>query len=180
MPDKCDYDGAFLFSVELGYEGTWMMRELLQRTMGRRDFIGLWAKWAALTSLGGALVGMLRMPIPAVLPETSRRVKIGRPDEIPVGDSREIGEIHAVIYHDADGFYAISKICTHLGCVVNSSAKGFTCPCHGSGFLADGSVIRGPAPKPLAWLKIDLAADGQLIVDASRAVRQGERLKLRA
>lgn len=157
-----------------------MIRELIRRTMCRRDFLGFSAKWAAIASLGGAFAGMLRLPIPAVLPEASRRVKIGQPDEIPVGDSREIGAINAIIYHDANGFYAISKICTHLGCIVNTTPSGFACPCHGSGFRADGSVARGPAPKSLAWLKIDLAPDGQLVVDASRTVRQGERLQLQA
>jgi cytochrome b6-f complex iron-sulfur subunit len=46
---------------------------------------------------------------------------------------------------------ALSDICTHTGCTVNfsNSSNDFLCPCHGSVFAIDGSVVRGPAPSPL-------------------------------
>jgi len=48
--------------------------------------------------------------------------------------------------------YGINSICTHLGCVVPwiSSQNKFICPCHGSQYNAEGNVVRGPAPLPLA------------------------------
>ncbi len=44
--------------------------------------------------------------------------------------------------------------CSHLGCSValNESAKSFDCPCHGSRFHLDGTVLHGPAPVPLSHL----------------------------
>jgi Rieske Fe-S protein len=44
--------------------------------------------------------------------------------------------------------------CSHLGCSValNEQARSFDCPCHGSRFHLDGTVLRGPAPVPLSHL----------------------------
>jgi glycine/D-amino acid oxidase-like deaminating enzyme/nitrite reductase/ring-hydroxylating ferredoxin subunit len=61
------------------------------------------------------------------------------------------GESQAV-YKDLDGqVHAVSAICTHLGCTVgfNPSDTTWDCPCHGSRFAADGTVIQGPATKNL-------------------------------
>jgi cytochrome b6-f complex iron-sulfur subunit len=46
---------------------------------------------------------------------------------------------------------ALSAVCTHAGCIVDYSATtgNVECECHGSEFATDGSVLRGPANRPL-------------------------------
>jgi Rieske Fe-S protein len=51
-------------------------------------------------------------------------------------------------YRDDDGgLHVLSSVCTHLGCQViwNPAERSWDCPCHGSRFHWDGSVLQGPA-----------------------------------
>lgn len=59
-------------------------------------------------------------------------------------------------YRDADGRLTLrSAICTHMGCLVswNGAERTWDCPCHGSRFGTDGTVIAGPAGSPLSEIK---------------------------
>ena len=53
---------------------------------------------------------------------------------------------------------AYSMTCTHLGCVVNAPAADgqTTCGCHGSRFDTDGSLVDGPASRPLEAIKLEV------------------------
>jgi Rieske Fe-S protein len=55
--------------------------------------------------------------------------------------------------------------CSHLGCSValNESAKSFDCPCHGSRFHLDGTVLHGPAAAPLSHLTWKQGSDPNTI-----------------
>ena len=63
-------------------------------------------------------------------------------------------DVNSGIYlvHADEGYFALSAVCTHLGCnfAFNSSEKTWDCPCHGSRFDPAGKVISGPAEIPLA------------------------------
>jgi Rieske Fe-S protein len=55
-------------------------------------------------------------------------------------------------YKDESGkLYSFSPVCRHLGCIVvwNGAEKTWDCPCHGSRYKYDGTVIHGPAAKNL-------------------------------
>ena len=61
------------------------------------------------------------------------------------------------IARDGEGtLHALEPICTHMGCVVsfNSAEQTWDCPCHGSRFAIDGSVIDGPASTPLTGVEL--------------------------
>ncbi|MGH2808642.1 MAG: Rieske 2Fe-2S domain-containing protein, partial [Actinomycetota bacterium] len=65
---------------------------------------------------------------------------------------RQVGVRNLAAYRDGDGeLHVVSAICTHLGCIVsfNIAEKSWDCPCHGSRFAPDGTVLQGPAVKPL-------------------------------
>jgi glycine/D-amino acid oxidase-like deaminating enzyme/nitrite reductase/ring-hydroxylating ferredoxin subunit len=62
------------------------------------------------------------------------------------------GDKKIAAWRDESGLlHAVSAECTHKGCTVtwNNADRTWDCPCHGSIFAADGSVIHGPARKPL-------------------------------
>ena len=59
-------------------------------------------------------------------------------------------------YKDNSGnLFLVDTTCTHMGCDLeyNKAEKTFDCPCHGSRFNYDGTVIEGPAIKNLKQIK---------------------------
>ena len=144
----------------------------------RRDFLGLAGLWSAAIAITGSVLGMARMTKPRVLPEASARVRLGKADEIPVGSTRVYAGQNVRIASTAEGLMAMSTVCTHLGCIVEESDGGFSCPCHGSKFDETGTVVGGPAPRALPWLSISQTADGTLVVDRSAEVPSGTYYRL--
>jgi Rieske Fe-S protein len=68
---------------------------------------------------------------------------------------------------DAQGKTHVFAInCSHLGCPIalNTTEKTFDCPCHGSRFHLDGTVLHGPAPAPLSDLAWRQGSDPKTIV----------------
>jgi len=145
---------------------------------GRRQFLSwftlAWVSFIAAT--GGALTLCLRFLFPNVLFEPKSTFKAGLPDEYEVGkvDERWKDKYGVWMVRVAEGLYALSTICTHLGCTPNwlDGEQKFKCPCHGSGFFKTGINFEGPAPRPLERYKIGLADDGQILVDKSKKFQQ--------
>ena len=144
--------------------------------MSRRDFLTKGALAAFSLAMGGAVVGGVVLPKPPVSPGPTRRYKLGAPEEFPVGTGIKIDSGSFFLFRDDAGFSAITSVCTHLGCIVTKADNGFSCPCHGSQFSAEGKVIGGPAPRALPWLNVSLTPDGKLMVDADKEVAQGTKL----
>ena len=87
--------------------------------------------------------------------------------EIEVGGGAIFGDHRVVVTQPTEGdFKAFSAVCTHQGCTVNDIVGSeIRCPCHGSAFsIEDGSVVGGPAPKPLPEVEISVEGDQISIV----------------
>jgi cytochrome b6-f complex iron-sulfur subunit len=146
---------------------------------GRRTFmkVALPVGWVAFSAAcASSLVATARFLFPNVLFEPPQAFKAGFPGEYNVGevDTRWKDAFSVWIVREADGFYALIAVCTHLGCSPNwlAAENKFKCPCHGSGFYRTGVNFEGPAPRPLERARIVLADDGQILVDKSVKFQQ--------
>jgi cytochrome b6-f complex iron-sulfur subunit len=143
----------------------------------RRDFLGLAAIWSATVAVLWGLLGALRLPWPWALPESSPRVKLGAISEFANVTDVHFPEQRLWVYRDATGLFAISAVCTHLGCIVSAQDGGYFCPCHGSRFDATGNVLSGPAPRALKHLQLSVSPDGQLVVNQDKETEADARLQ---
>jgi cytochrome b6-f complex iron-sulfur subunit len=143
--------------------------------MPRRDWLGLASLWAMGGALLFGLVGMLRLPKAAVLASPSKKFRVAMPENLAAGQAFVPAGRSVAIFRDSAGTYALSTICTHLGCVVKPNPEGFECPCHGSRFTASGDVTKGPAPLPLPWLKVSVNG-GMVLVDEGATVPPGTKV----
>ena len=147
--------------------------------MHRRDWMLIfgWISFS-LSSLVGLLFYCLRFLFPNVTFEPPLQFKAGPAESYAIGRVDErFKELYGVwMVRNEKGLYALSTVCTHLGCTPNwlENEKKFKCPCHGSGFRQTGVNFEGPAPRPLERYRIGLAADGQVLVDKSMKF-QGEK-----
>ena len=155
-----------------------LVRAPLRGEVNRRNFLGaLGLGWLAFTGASVGILGALgRFLFPNVLYEPPQEFKAGFPDEFAVDqvDERFKAAFGVWIVRETAGFYALSTVCTHLGCTPNwlSADQKFKCPCHGSGFVITGLNIEGPAPRPLERYKINMAEDGQILIDKNTKYQQ--------
>jgi cytochrome b6-f complex iron-sulfur subunit len=144
----------------------------------RRWFLSKAAIIAAIGAGGVALIAVLREIFPPFTKANSV-FTIGRLYDFPINTYTLMSKQRVFILRDHEGVRAMSAECTHLGCVLDRTEKGFQCPCHGSRFDEQGQVISGPAPRSLACFRIDLAPDGQLRVDMNQKVPHREKYRIR-
>ncbi|MET3932242.1 Rieske (2Fe-2S) protein [Arthrobacter sp. OAP107] len=129
----------------------------------------------AATTAGGALAlsacsvspaGSATVPeAPGASAPPGRPFRIGRLSEVNVGDTatgKANGRTVVVFRPEDRTVVAYDATCTHAGCAVAPAGMNFECPCHGSAFKgSDGSVITGPARRPL--MPLTAAIDGDWI-----------------
>ena len=117
-------------------------------SQSRRKFI---TTLALLLGSGGLL---LRYLSPRTSSKRQILVSCARAD-VPINGALVFQEERLALLRDNSGLYALSLVCTHLGCTVTVSAHELACPCHGSIFDRQGRVLKGPADRPLGRLKVE-------------------------
>ena len=146
----------------------------------RRKFLEMLGKISFFAAFGGIFTSTMRFMLPNVLYEPPTSFTIGTPDDFPPDSATFLEDSRMFVFRRPEGLFAISSICTHLGCNVRweEEIDGFECPCHGSSFDKNGKNTGGPAPKPLKWLKLTLESDQKLVVDTRNEVDRDFRLQV--
>ena len=144
----------------------------------RRDFLTRIGGGACAVAGAGSLVVTLDFLKPKVLFEPPTIFRAGSALDYPDGTVRFNREQRAYVIGGGGGVFALSAVCTHLGCITRylSDEKAIACPCHGSRFDLEGNVVHGPAPRALPWLEVTADAAGNLVVDSSIVIpaRKGD------
>src|SRR5215469_17035084 len=146
----------------------------------RRDFLNEITIGALGITAFGSVAVTYQYFSPNVLFEPSTTFRAGNPDLYPVHSVTFLQDQQVYIVRMPEGFYAVSAVCTHLGCITQwkPDADMIACPCHGSKFRPDGMKIEGPAPRPLPHFAITLTADGELQVDKLQIIKASQVLKV--
>lgn len=107
-------------------------------------------------------------------------VAAGNASALAVGALTAVPGDPVCVGRDANGVYAMTLIFTHQGCDIGQhgsvSGAGLYCNCHGSSFDAQGNVVGGPAPSPLAHFAVSADAAGNLTIHTDIEVGPTTRL----
>lgn len=134
---------------------------------GRRRFA--WSCIAAF--LVAWFVGFFRFFLPRVLFEPATVFKIGYPSDYQLGiDEKWLQKYRIWVDRTPDRLFIIFARCTHLGCTPDwkRAENKFKCPCHGSGYDSEGINFEGPAPRPMDRAHVEVAPDGQMLVNVAQ------------
>jgi Rieske Fe-S protein len=146
--------------------------------VNRRDFLAKSALTAAsmagLSAIAGCGDGQIGPPLP-MTNASDPTLPAGGPVTVKLSDFPALATAGTLVAIDTERavmrtgdstFVGLSMICTHEQCLTSISSTGFDCPCHGSRYDTSGSVLNGPAARPLHPLTVayDPAA-GTITVD---------------
>jgi cytochrome b6-f complex iron-sulfur subunit len=131
--------------------------------MERRSFLGFIGSALGLTAFGSMAYPLIRYLAPPKAKHKGGTYTFTKAD---IGDSKEIvyQQTPAIIINrPGKGYIALSRVCTHLGCLVeyDRGSRRLVCPCHAGTFDLEGRVLSGPPPSPLPT--IPLSVEGEEI-----------------
>ena len=133
----------------------------------RRKFLGVCLAGATAVAAAGAAYPVFRYLAPKS-GQLGAEKQVFAVTDLPEGEAKffEYAGSSAVLVKTKGGdLIALSAVCTHLGCIVQweKEKQDFLCPCHGGHYAADGTVVSGPPPRPLAKIPIAVA-EGKITV----------------
>jgi cytochrome b6-f complex iron-sulfur subunit len=128
--------------------------------------------WSAFAAFMIAwFIAFFRFFLPRTLFEPATSFKIGYPADFGLGVDTKFQQKYRIwVDRTPDRIFVIYARCTHLGCTPDwkPAENKFKCPCHGSGYDSEGINFEGPAPRPMDRAKVEIAPDGQILVDVSK------------
>jgi len=128
--------------------------------------------WTAIAAfLVAWFLAFFRFFLPRTLFEPATSFKIGYKEDYGLGVDTKFQQKYRIwVDRTPDRIFVIYARCTHLGCTPDwkPSENKFKCPCHGSGYDSEGINFEGPAPRPMDRAKVEIAPDGQILVDVSK------------
>lgn len=133
----------------------------------RREFLQKLLTVLGLATLASFLYPLFKYFSPPVEESGAKRVVLSKKD-IPAGEVKEIvfNNTPGIVINRPDkGYIALSRVCTHLGCLVDyqPDRKRMLCPCHAGTYDLSGAVISGPPPKPLQQFPLKVEGDSIII-----------------
>jgi cytochrome b6-f complex iron-sulfur subunit len=133
----------------------------------RRRFV-----WSAVAAfLTAWFLAFFRFFLPRTLFEPATTFKIGYPSDFGLGVDTKFQQKYRIwVDRTPDRLFIIYAKCTHLGCTPDwkPAENKFKCPCHGSGYDSEGINFEGPAPRPMDRAHVEVAPDGQILVDVAK------------
>jgi len=149
---------------------------MIKKIASRRDFINIVWGTAGAAAVGElSLVGLRFLSPRSVEGEFGGTFNLGDFNQYPTGTVTpvEAGRFYLVRLEDG-GFLAIYRRCTHLGCAVpfDQATQQFVCPCHGSEFTVDGTVLNPPASRPLDLFSLTITEEGEIVVDTHNSIER--------
>ena len=153
------------------------MKRKNDASVSRKEFIGITWLFSLLALFGQAGIGLIRFITPRIDPGGfGGKVTAGRVEEFLPGTVSRIqkGRFYLSRLEDG-GFLALWQRCTHLGCTVPwlEAEERFHCPCHSSIFSSKGTVISGPAPRPMDLFPIEII-EGAVVVDTGSPLQRDD------
>jgi Rieske Fe-S protein len=111
--------------------------------IGRRAFISQSALIAAAT----ALAGCLTTGDPTAPTSVNGSIKVSDYSSLANVNGVALATVNgadlAIVRTGATSFVALSRVCPHMGGIVNSNGNGFTCPRHQAQFSLTGTWVGG-------------------------------------